>query len=131
MPYPDDVVPIYQSVMECINPILMADGIPDKVMLLATDLTERRHKALALRLTKERAEQATEAMSSFLSNMSHEIRTPMGAFFARKSAGGHARTGRFSVKLTGLLLDLPGQFCQHFKRLYGNQALPTRTVILK
>ncbi|SDU33813.1 sensor histidine kinase [Halopseudomonas salegens] len=61
------------------NPILMADGLPGKVMLLATDLTERRRMVLALRLAKERAEQAAAAKTVFLANMSHEIRTPMNA----------------------------------------------------
>ena len=61
------------------NPILNADGNPLKVVLLASDLTERREMLKALRAAKERAEQAADAKSAFLANMSHEIRTPMNA----------------------------------------------------
>ena len=61
------------------NTILNADGNPLKVVLLASDLTERRQMLKALRAAKERAEQAADAKSAFLANMSHEIRTPMNA----------------------------------------------------
>jgi PAS domain S-box-containing protein len=43
------------------------------------DITERRAMEEALRLAKEKAEQAAAARASFVANMSHEIRTPMNA----------------------------------------------------
>ncbi|MEH6565978.1 MAG: PAS domain S-box protein [Halopseudomonas sp.] len=61
------------------NPILDADGKPRKVVVLATDLSERRKMEVDLLEAKERAEQAAESKGAFLANMSHEIRTPMNA----------------------------------------------------
>ncbi|GAA6132341.1 PAS domain S-box protein [Halopseudomonas sabulinigri] len=61
------------------NPILDADGKPRKVVVLATDLSERRRMEVDLLEAKERAEQAAESKGAFLANMSHEIRTPMNA----------------------------------------------------
>jgi len=61
------------------NPILDADGKPRKVVMLATDLSERRRMEVDLLEAKERAEQAAESKGAFLANMSHEIRTPMNA----------------------------------------------------
>ncbi len=61
------------------NPILDANGKAMKIVLLASDLTERRDMLKALQAAKERAEQAADAKSAFLANMSHEIRTPMNA----------------------------------------------------
>jgi two-component system, sensor histidine kinase and response regulator len=61
------------------NPILDAEGKPRKVVMLATDLSERRRMEVDLLEAKDRAEQAAESKGAFLANMSHEIRTPMNA----------------------------------------------------
>ncbi|MEH6799163.1 MAG: PAS domain S-box protein [Halopseudomonas sabulinigri] len=61
------------------NPILDAHGKPRKVVMLATDLSERRRMEIDLLEAKERAELAAESKGAFLANMSHEIRTPMNA----------------------------------------------------
>ena len=61
------------------NPIRDADDKVCKVILLATDLSQRRAMEQDLRTAKERAEAAAAARASFLANMSHEIRTPMNA----------------------------------------------------
>src|SRR5690606_12582032 len=73
------------------NPILDANGVPVKVLKLATDITHRRHMEEELRTARDRAEQAAAARSLFLANMSHEIRTPMNAI----------------IGFTELLLDSP------------------------
>ena len=61
------------------NPIRDADDKVCKVILLATDLSQRRAMEQDLRTAKERAEAAAAVRASFLANMSHEIRTPMNA----------------------------------------------------
>jgi PAS domain S-box-containing protein len=43
------------------------------------DITERHQMEEALRLAKEKAEQAAAARATFVANMSHEIRTPMNS----------------------------------------------------
>src|SRR5204862_610191 len=43
------------------------------------DVTERKQQETALKLAKDKAEEATQTKSMFLANMSHEIRTPMNA----------------------------------------------------
>jgi PAS domain S-box-containing protein len=43
------------------------------------DITARKHAEVALRQSKEAAEDANRAKSQFLANMSHELRTPLNA----------------------------------------------------
>ena len=50
------------------------DNLEEQVQARTAELTELNEQ---LRLSKERAEKATNAKSEFLANMSHEIRTPM------------------------------------------------------
>ena len=61
------------------NPIIDSLGSPTKVIVLVTDLSERRRMEVDLLEAKERAELAAESKGAFLANMSHEIRTPMNA----------------------------------------------------
>lgn len=68
------------------NPIRDADGRVCRIVKFALDLTERRVMEQELRHTKERAEQAAAARSSFLANIGHEIRTPMNAILGLSEA---------------------------------------------
>ena len=54
-----------------------AQGEPAGLIVVATDLTERKRLEEALRESESRAQEANLAKSSFLAAMSHEIRTPM------------------------------------------------------
>jgi signal transduction histidine kinase len=49
------------------------------LVLIYTDVTERKRAQEALRRAKDEAENATQTKSSFLASMSHELRTPMNA----------------------------------------------------
>ena len=60
-----------------------------QVAVSIRDVTERKEQERALKLAKDKAEEATQTKSMFLANMSHEIRTPMNAI----------------LNMTGLALD--------------------------
>lgn len=53
------------------------NGSPSEIMGLNWDITEEIEFQKSLILAKERAQEATQAKSTFLASMSHEIRTPM------------------------------------------------------
>ncbi|MCP4695742.1 MAG: PAS domain S-box protein [Gammaproteobacteria bacterium] len=61
-----------------LNPLHLA-GRESSVVLIATDITERKQAENEVKEAKEAAEAANQAKSEFLANMSHEIRTPMNA----------------------------------------------------
>ena len=50
-----------------------------QVAVSIRDITERKVQEKALKVAKDKAEEATATKSMFLANMSHEIRTPMNA----------------------------------------------------
>jgi PAS domain S-box-containing protein len=54
-------------------------GVVSGYLVLATDLSEQKHKDALLHQAMNEAEQANRYKSDFLANMSHEIRTPMNA----------------------------------------------------
>lgn len=54
-------------------------GQPSYIVGVWMDITERKQAEMELAATKERAEQASAAKSSFLASVSHDIRTPLNA----------------------------------------------------
>ena len=62
-----------------LTPILDDQGELKKIMLVHTDITERKDMEENMRSAMESAEKAVAAKQEFLSNVSHEIRTPMNA----------------------------------------------------
>ena len=68
----------------------------DTVLVIARDITPRKHMEEDLREAKEAAEASSRAKSVFLANMSHELRTPLTSIlgFARALERDSALTDR-------------------------------------
>ncbi|NWA63142.1 transporter substrate-binding domain-containing protein [Pantoea sp. B9002] len=63
------------------------------------DITEREKMTKALRVSKEQAEEASRAKSTFLSTMSHEIRTPLNAIIGMLDIAIHkGRQGELDIQ---------------------------------
>lgn len=102
------------------TPLVDGDGICYGVMSLVRDVTEQQHREdeqsrhraqvehlvqeclIALAVTKERADEASETKATFLANMSHELRTPLNAILSFTSFLSKARYGSLNQRQQGL-----------------------------
>jgi len=54
-------------------------GLPQEIVGIVKDITERKHSEKDLIESKEKAEESDRLKSAFLANMSHEVRTPLNS----------------------------------------------------
>jgi PAS domain S-box-containing protein len=80
---PEEVVPIPILGARIFHttriPIRNAAGVPEYLLGIAEDITERRTAEQDVRLARLEADRANRAKSEFLSRMSHDLRTPLNA----------------------------------------------------
>jgi len=67
------------------NPIYSENGEIDKLICIATKITNKKIVEEELRKAKEKAENSSKMKSSFLANMSHEVRTPLNGIIGFSS----------------------------------------------
>ena len=97
-----------------------AEGEPEAMINLGTDITPQKRLEAELRLAKDEAEQLARVKSEFLANMSHEIRTPLNAILGQAQLGAGdptkaptehrrfdaiLRSGNFLLRLINDILD--------------------------
>ncbi|MBF0295985.1 MAG: MASE1 domain-containing protein, partial [Magnetococcales bacterium] len=98
----------------------LEERVRQRTMHLQNEIAERQRMEEALRVAKEKAEEANRAKSLFLATMSHEIRTPLSGMLVqtqlllsgvlaasqRERAETIRDLGRILVKLLGDILDI-------------------------
>ncbi len=87
------------------SPVLGSAGKYAGVLVSFNDITQLQEKEVELRKSKEVAEHANKAKSTFLANMSHDIRTPMNAIlgFTELLMRGYVRNEKDSMKYLGTI----------------------------
>jgi len=87
------------------SPVLGSAGKYAGVLVSFNDITELQEKEVELRKSKEVAEEANKAKSTFLANMSHDIRTPMNAIlgFTELLMRGYVRNEKDSLRYLGTI----------------------------
>ena len=67
------------------TPLLGENSEPEKIIHIATDITEMKNAEKKLVEARDAAEKANQIKSEFLAQMSHEIRTPINTILSFKS----------------------------------------------